>query len=446
MEQDALSGDAKSNLLFVDDELNILSALKRLFRPTGHKVMTASSGQAALEILENNEIDLIISDMRMPEMDGAELLSRVAKQWPEIVRILLTGFADMESTIRAVNEGHIYRYVSKPWEDNDIKLTVEQALERKQLKAERDRLLDITKKQNDELKDLNANLENKVKERTKELSHAHDTLRKSYFSSIKTFSNLIEMREGTVSGHSKRVAENAQKVAVKLGLEKDDVQQIFFAALLHDIGKISLPDYLINKPFSSLTEDEKKQVTKHSALGEALLMGFEPLNDAAKIIRSHHEYFDGSGYPDKLKGDDIPIGAKILALVNEYDALQQGTLVSKNLSKQEAQDYILRNRGHLFDPSVVDAFVTAQTDKPQKPKKSNLPATEISAENLMPGMVLAHDLITKGGILVLSEGYILDEKLIERIRKFAQSTDENLEIKVVPGRGKVLKSQTSTSN
>lgn len=446
MEPGVLNSDVSSTLLFVDDELNILSSLKRLFRPTGHTVMTASSGQAALEILENNKIDLIISDMRMPEMDGAELLSRVAKQWPNIVRILLTGFADMESTIRAVNEGHIYRYVSKPWEDNDIKLTVKQALERKYLKAERDHLLDLTKKQNEKLKDLNINLENKVKDRTKELSHAHDSLRKSYFSSIKTFSNLIEMREGTVSGHSKRVAENAQKIAVKLGLKKDDVQQIFFAALLHDIGKISLPDGLINKPFSSLSDDEKKQVIKHSALGEALIMGFEPLSDAAKIIRGHHEYFNGSGYPDKLKGDDIPIGARILALVNEYDALQQGTLVSKNLSKKEAQDYILRNKGHLFDPAVVDAFVTIQIDKPQQSKKSSLPAVEISVDDLTPGMVLAHDLITKGGILVLSEGYVLDDKIIGKIRKFSQSTDENIEIKVFLGQEKVPQAQAPTSN
>ena len=446
MEQDELNKDIKSTLLFVDDEQNILSSLRRLFRSTGHTIMTASSGQEALEILENNEIDLIISDMRMPEMDGAELLSKVSCKWPDTVRILLTGFADMESTIRAVNEGNIYKYVSKPWEDNDIKITVEHALERKHLKAERDRLLELTKKQNDELKDLNANLENKVKERTKELSQAHESLRKSYFSSIKTFSNLIELREGTVSGHSKRVAENAQKVAVKLGLEKDDVQQIFFAALLHDIGKISLPDHLINKPFSSLSDDEKKQVTKHSVLGEALLMGFEPLSEAAKIIRSHHEYYDGTGYPDRIKGDDIPLGAKILALVNEYDSLQHGTLVSKHLSKGDAQDYILRNKGHLFDPEVVDAFIYLQTDKSPKPKNTTQRETEVTSDKLIPGMVLAHDLITKSGILVLSEGYILDEKLIERIHKFASSTDENLEIKVIPGHGKVLKTANMSSN
>lgn len=416
-----------STLLFVDDEQNILSSLKRLFRSTGHNILTAISGAEALVILEKEEVDLIVSDMRMPGMDGAMLLAQVASNYPDVVRILLTGYADMDSTIRAVNEGHIYRYISKPWEDNDIKITVQKALETKHLQIERDRLLELTRKQNEALKDLNQNLEKKVEERTEELKVAHESLRKSYFSSIKMFSNLIELREGAVSGHSKRVAENAQKVALKLGLDKEQIQQVFFAALLHDIGKICLSDELIRKPFNSLAPMDKKVVAKHPVLGDALLMSFGPLHDAAKMIRSHHEYLDGSGYPDRLKDDAIPLGAKILAVVNDYDALQNGGIVPKRLPPEEARQYLISNRGRLYDADVVDAFV-GKDSVDEMPART--PEAKIDVKDLKVGMVLSRDLMTKGGILVLSEGYILDEGLIEKIRKFCNSSGEILDIRI----------------
>ncbi len=423
--QDETIKTIKSTLLFVDDEQNILSSLKRLFRPTGHKIIIALGGAAALAVLEKEKVDLVVSDMRMPEMDGAALLTQIAKKYPDTMRILLTGYADIESTIRAVNEGNIYKYISKPWEDNDIKITVQHALETKHLQAERDRLLALTKKQNDELKDLNQNLEIKVQQRTEELSLAHESLRKSYFSSIKTFSNLIELREGAVSGHSKRVAEDAQKVAKQLGLDKEQVQQVFFAALLHDIGKICLSDELIRKPFNSLAPIDKKAVAKHPVLGDALLMSFGPLHDAAKMIRSHHEYLDGSGYPDRLEGDEIPLGAKILSVVNDYDALQNGGLVPKRLTPEESRQYLVSNRGRLYDAKVVDAYVGKDADV-EKPIRA--PEIKVEEKDLKVGMVLSRDLMTKGGILVLSEGYILDEGLIAKIRKFCHSSGEVLDI------------------
>ncbi|MBI5451122.1 MAG: response regulator [Gammaproteobacteria bacterium] len=419
----------KSTLLFVDDEQNILSSLKRLFRATGHQILTAGSGREALALLEQQPVDLLISDMRMPEMDGAELLAQVAQRWPQTVRILLTGYADIGSTIRAVNEGSIYKYISKPWEDNDIRLTVQHALEAKHLQAERDRLLALTRQQNDQLKDLNANLEKKVEERTRELRAAHESLRKSYFSSIKTFSNLIGLREGTGAGHSKRVAEGAQKVALRLGLDKEQIQQIFFAALLHDIGKISLPDELARKPFAALGGAEKQAVARHPALGEVLLLGFGPLNEAARMIRSHHEYLDGSGYPAGISGEAIPLGARILAVVNDYDALQQGLLVPKRLLPAEAREYLIINKGRLYDPRVVDAFLddNVVTEK----RAVTIPPIRIGEAELRPGMVLARDLITKEGILVLAEGHILDRMLIDKIALFAKSSAEQLEIYVL---------------
>ena len=240
---------ASLSLLFVDDEANILSSLKRLFRPFGYRVFTAESGAAGLEIMAQESIDLVIYDMRMPEMSGAQFLEQVRQQWPDTIRILLTGYADIGSTIDAINKGQIYRYIAMPWEDNDITITVRQALERRALEQEKARLEELTRVQNAELKDLNANLEEKVRIRTAQvrqamtsLEAAHETLKKSFITSIRIFSNLIEMREGTLAGHSRRVAELSRSMAQRIGMNDAEVQDVFLAALLHDVGKIGLHD------------------------------------------------------------------------------------------------------------------------------------------------------------------------------------------------------------
>ncbi|BBB66608.1 hypothetical protein UNDYM_2355 [Undibacterium sp. YM2] len=188
-------------LLFVDDEPNILSSLRRLFRQHSYKIFIANGGQEGLEILEKETIDLVISDMRMPVMDGAVFLTHVKARWPDTIRLLLTGYADIQSTIDAINRGEIYRYITKPWNDNDIVLVVKQALERKALEIEKRRLEELTLRQNEELKSLNASLEIKVDERTADLKKAHasllqanDKLKSNFLTSIKVFSNVIEMR------------------------------------------------------------------------------------------------------------------------------------------------------------------------------------------------------------------------------------------------------------
>ena len=199
-----------ATVLFIDDEANILSSLKRLFRPHGYRILTADSGAAGLALLEQEQgaVDVVVSDMRMPGMSGAEVLEQVRLKWPEAVRILLTGYADVSSTIAAINRGEIYRYISKPWSDDEILLTLRDALERKLLKAEKQRLEALTLRQNEELKELNASLEEKVRQRTEtlrqtmeQLSVAHEKLKKGFFTSVQVFANLMELREGTMAGH-----------------------------------------------------------------------------------------------------------------------------------------------------------------------------------------------------------------------------------------------------
>jgi response regulator RpfG family c-di-GMP phosphodiesterase len=419
---------AKATLLFVDDEPNILSALQRLFRPLGYRILTAPGGAAGLEILAREKVDLIISDMRMPEMDGATFLEQAAQRWPHVVRILLTGYADLGSAVAAVNKGNIYRYLSKPWEDNDIKITVAQALEKQRLEL-------LVHRQNEELKALNASLEDKVRARTEELHQVlaqlettHKELKKSFFNSVRVFAHLIELREGDLSGHARRVAEHARALALRLGMMEHEAQDVLYAALLHDIGKIGLPDRLINRAYVSLTTEERAAVAKHPSTGQAALLAVESLQDAALLIRSHHERYDGQGYPDRLQGEAIPLGARILAVSNDYDALQRGTIVEGRLSPGEARAFLIAHKASRYDPKVVDAFLALL----EETGATALQAAEmrLSSDGLKPGMVLSRDLLNGKGMMLLPRGRELTGGLIAKIRAFEADEDRGYTIHV----------------
>ena len=415
-------------LLCVDDEANILSALRRLFRPHGYTVLVAGGGAEGLEILEREPVDLIISDMRMPGMDGAAFLTEARRRHPDTVRLLLTGYADMESTIAAINTGQIARYVTKPWNDQDVLLTVREALERKALEREKARLEKLTLTQNEALKALNLSLEEKVQVRTQELKLAHEKLKVNFMTSIRVFSNLIELREGAVSGHSRRVADLARRIAIKLGFPASEVQDVMLAGLLHDVGKIGLPDELLSKPVSHMSGDELGLLRKHPVTGQAALMGLENLRAAGVFIRGHHERWDGQGYPDRLSGLAIPYGARVITVANDYDALQIGTLSPRRLRQEEAVAFIQQNRGKRYCPQVVDALLEVLGTTEPVAGAGN----EFSPSVLRPGMVLARDLVTRDGVMLLAADFVLNESVIRQLRELEASEGSRLSIAIRP--------------
>ncbi|MBI3285024.1 MAG: response regulator [Burkholderiales bacterium] len=424
--------DSAPRILCVDDEPNILSSLRRLFRTKGYQVLTANGGHEGLAVLETENVDLVISDMRMPVMDGAVFLEHVRARWPDTIRLLLTGFSDVQSIIDAINRGEIYRYIAKPWDDNDIVLVVRQALERKALEREKQRLEELTQRQNEELKALNASLESKVEERTAELRRAHESLlhvneklKNSFLTSIKVFSNVIEMRGGKLAGHTRRVADLARKIARKLGLEAREVQEIFVAGLLADIGKIGFSDELLATPVSQLNSEQLGQFHKHTVRAEQLLMPLEDLQATAKILRSQHERFDGLGFPDGLKDTDIPLGARILALASDYDNLQIGSLVPRRLHPDDAQAVILRGAGNRYDEKVVAAFKHVASNS-----VDDIEEVELTVTKLRPDMVLAADIITKEGILLLPADHVLDQHLIDKLKLYDTSGGAKLTARI----------------
>ncbi|MCX8087579.1 MAG: response regulator [Rhodocyclaceae bacterium] len=424
-----------ARLLCVDDEPSILSALKRVFRPYGYTVFTATSGKEGLAILEREPIDVVISDMRMPEMDGAQFLEQVFERWPETKRILLTGYADAAATIAAINLGKIWRYVAKPWHDDELVLAVQQAIAHRQLMQENARLAELTRQQNEELKALNAQLEAKVAERTEALQKtlasleaAHRELKLSFLTMVQVLIGLFELHSRSLAGHSRRVADTARQLARALECDEAETQDVVLAALLHDIGKFGLPEHLLGKPYNMLTPGERAQVMQHPQRGEAVLMAIPQLKNAALLVRHHHECFDGSGFPDHLAGLAIPLGARILAVANDFDALQMGTLVSRPLKPAEARTFILDNRGKRYDPAVVDAFL-AQLAGQIPEEVRELP---MRPGTLRPGMVLARDLVHPEGYLLLAKGQVVDETIIKQLLKIEATENLRLTLYIRP--------------
>ena len=433
----AVPAKALPVILCVDDEANILSALRRLFRGRGYQVLTANGGQAGLETLRTQPVDLVISDMRMPEMSGAEFLEAVRQDWPQTIRLLLTGYADIASILAAINRGEIYRYITKPWDDNDILLIVRHALEQ-----EKQHLEALTVRQNDALKLLNASLEEKVRLRTAELCKAHDGLLKfnarlksNFLVSIKVFSNLIEMRAGNLAGHSARVADLARRLAVQLGLDERERDDVFVAGMLHSIGKITLADDLLQMPETAMTGAQLGAYRKHPLRGAQLLMPLDDLGGAAAMVRAYRERFDGGGYPEGLAGLAIPIGARILALASDYESLQSGMLTQRRLRPDDARTAILQGRGSRYDPLVTDAFISlldgAAAGRVSGPAETlRRPVAVVAAVALRPGAMLARDLVTADGSLLLSAEHVLDARLIRQIIDFEKAQAGTFEVTI----------------
>jgi response regulator RpfG family c-di-GMP phosphodiesterase len=412
-----------ATLLLVDDEVNVLKSLMRLLHAHHYRLLMAASGVEALALMAREPVDLVISDMRMPHMDGAELLSKIRQQWPDTMRLLLTGHADMTQTVAAINQGEIYRYIAKPWHDDELLLIVAQALEQQKLKRENARLQQLTAEQNDALREANSTLEQKVAQRTAELSQlvsflemTQQELKTSFRTSLQVLANMLDMRFADWAGHSQRVVDVAEQLAQMANVGEEEVEAIRNAAQLHDIGKIALSDALVNNPFLSCSRQERSEVMEHPALGQMVLLPIPELNRSGALIRHIHENYDGTGFPDRIHAEYIPLGARILAIAVDYDELQMGLLLPQALTAEHALLYIRENKGQRYDPDLVSLFVRA-VDTLQK----RIREVALASSQLKPGMKLSRDLFSASRFLLLTRGRVLDEAIIQHIWHFERA-------------------------
>ena len=345
-------------VLFVDDEVNILKALQRLLRSEEMNVLCASRASEALELLEQHPTQVVVSDQRMPEMAGVDFLAAVRERQPDIVRMMLTGYTEMKVAVDAINRGEIYRLITKPWNDDELKATLRQAFDHADLKGEIRRLNQVTREQNFKLQDMNRNLEGKVRDRTKQLAEKHQQLRTAYVQTIRTLSEAVDAKDAYTRGHSERVGVYASKLAREMNLPKDQIERVYIAGLLHDVGKIGVRDAVITKP-ERLTPEEYDEIKQHPEIGYRILEPVEFLRDVAPCVRHHHEWYDGSnrGYPDRLRGDQIPLPSRIILVSDTVEAMTSDRPYRKALSLEAVVSEIHKYTGTQFDPKVTEPFL-----------------------------------------------------------------------------------------
>lgn len=339
-----------NTILIVDDEENILKSLERLLENEGYRMFFANSGDKGLEIIKREDIQMVISDHRMPGMDGLKFLSEIKKISPDTIRIMLTGYADVDIAVKAINEGEVYRFVTKPWNNNELLSAVKQGIEYYNLQKELDRLNKLIQSQNIELKEWNFKLEQKVADQTK---HIRDL----FLDAIKSLAFALEAKDKYTEGHSRRVTEYATGICEKMSLAKEYIEDIKLGSLLHDIGKIGIKESVLDKK-EKLTKEEYDHVKTHVLIGEKILTPIIKNETVIKIVRHHHEHIDGSGYPDGLRGKTIPLEARIVAVADAYDALLSERPYRKATDHIYAFKELRKFSDIHFDSGIVEILTT----------------------------------------------------------------------------------------
>lgn len=413
--------NVQPRVLLVDDEPNVLKALARTLRQDSMEILTAPSGAEALELMRAQPVDLLISDMRMPGMSGAELLSAAAKEWPKTRRVLLTGYADLESTIKAVNDGQIASYMNKPWDDVELRRVVSDLLAARFLELENERLAVELASKNAELANLNANLEAKVRKRTEELHYSYEHM-------VTLASTLASQRDEENSRTVLLDALMAQEIAGLLGMSSEETDAMRKAVMLSGLGRLGFSDAMLDKPYCDYNAQEMQQFRQWPVLAEAALFGVPALVVASDFIRHQFERYDGSGFPDALAGEHIPLGSRVLAVVRDYGDWLAGRFNGVACNASQARHEIESQTGKRYDPQVVDAFIQVA----RRYQHDHLDGSElcISSEALKEGMVLSRDLFSGRGMVLLKKHYRVDSDIIGKMQHLEQLMDEPLEIHV----------------
>jgi response regulator RpfG family c-di-GMP phosphodiesterase/HD-like signal output (HDOD) protein len=316
-------------IMIVDDEPANLRLLERLFR-RDYQVIVAASGQEALKLLEQHDVALLVTDQRMPGMTGIELLKRTAEFRPHMVRIILTGYTDIGALVEAINCGQVYKYVTKPWNNDQLRLTVARAVEHYEETRSRH-----------ELELVNRRLSARLQQMTRAV--------------VRSITDALEAKDEHLYGHARRVSGYSVATGRRLRLDTAALEHLALASALHDIGKIGTPDAVLLKA-APLGEDECALMRLHPERGARMLAGVPEMEEVAAAVRHHHEHWDGTGYPSGLAGEQIPLASRIILLTDAYDVMTSPRPFREAFDHEAAIARIREEAGRQFDPEIVRAF------------------------------------------------------------------------------------------
>src|SRR6202030_2310849 len=330
------------NILVVDDEEAIREVVSTMLESKGYHCTAVSNGRVAQDQVKKTTPDLVLSDMIMPEMDGIRLLEWMRQYDPEVPVIMVTAIHDISTALEAIRRG-AYDYILKPFEKDQLFLGVGRALQHRRLIMEN--------------RTYQRSLEQLVEERTAQLTAAFAQLEQSYDDTLEALGSALDLKDAETEGHCQRVTAFCISIAKAMPVPGPYLPVLARAAFLHDIGKMAIPDGILRKP-GPLTDDEKQIMRKHCEIGYNMLIRIPFLRDAAEIVLAHQEFYDGSGYPRGLKGEAIPLGARIFTIADSVDAMISDRPYRKALPLSHARGEIKRCSGPQFDPQVVEVFMS----------------------------------------------------------------------------------------
>jgi putative nucleotidyltransferase with HDIG domain len=404
-----MPGNSEYTVLAANGEQPVRDLIAREITRLGWKCRPVGSAQEALGVAGKETVHLAFLARKLPDMDGPELLRQLHDSCPDLAPVLISGNGSGENADR-IREYGFFDALSLPADTGKLAVVARSALERRQLIIEN--------------RYYRENVEKLVAERTQSLNRSNRFLESNLLEMIRTFAGLLEKRDEFVGSHSKRVAAACRAVCQKFDLRDSVRKDIETGALLHDIGKIGLPDPILRKSnsffeMSKLGEEEKKHIRLHPVIGQEAVEMIKILNPVSLIIRHHHELFNGSGYPDQLSGYNIPLGARIITVVDAYDKVVYSIETQRReAARRVILTHLIKNAGILYDPDVVEIFVAyiqEQAKQISRKKERCIPLGD-----LLPGMVLSRDLCTVGGMLLVSQNETVSKSDYSRIMRFRQ--------------------------
>lgn len=407
-------------VLFVDDEANILKTLNRLMSLEDFDCEFANGGKEALQLLEMEAFDIVVSDMRMPEVTGDMVLTKAKELYPESIRFILSGYADFDSMMNALNEGGVQQFISKPWDDDVLIEKIKESADIILMRKETKRLRELTEKQTKELAAINKDLEARVEARTMEVKQTADMLdlsyqelRSSYSVFIDVIGQVLQLRSVAPKDHLNDIADTSRALAKALNQNEDFQDAVYKAAKLHELGKIRIPDDILKKPLNQIAGKELAIYKQYPLQGYSLLTSIDNLSEVSTFIRTHCERFDGKGFPAKMTGDDIPLGARIIAIVMNYFLYRNGLMDGRSHSPEDTERYIQAIAGKVVDPKLVELFLQVVNEELAKKGKHE---ARVQIDQAKAGMVLSRDLFNVRGVIMLTKGTKLSEKILEKLQ------------------------------
>ncbi|MHA7878668.1 MAG: HD domain-containing phosphohydrolase [Saccharospirillum sp.] len=410
-------------ILCVDDEARVLAALKRVLSPLNARVEAFTHAQAALAFMRANSVSVIISDMRMPAMSGAEFLAEAFRLQPNAYRILITGYSDLTSTVSAVNDGRIQRYLSKPWSNDTLLEAVREGLSHVQLLEANYRL------QND-IKQKNEALEQEVLLRTRQLRKAirtlkaeHETSREAYQGALNVLTNALSVNPIADGHFHQNVSSLAELLASKLELSDTEIEQVRLAGLLVHLGLLGVDTGLLKKDRARLTVQERNELARHPQIAQIILSPAPHFNELAQVLGSQNEAYNGTGKPFGLVGETIPIGSRILTLARDFWRIANETEGDFIDGYKKGRRELKQGMGIRYDPDVVACFCELDPEQIQRFESRD---QALTIDELEPGMVLLDDLYNSAGLLLLAKESILTEESISKLMDYQAVNDATL--------------------